>query len=432
MKMRGKKIFTLLVVGLVFFLPAKAEAYLDPGTGNLLVYLLVSIFGTAIYCMRNVLYKILRFKTAKGNAAIGHENLVIFSEGKNYWLTFKPIVEGLIQKSFSFTYLSMDYDDPGLTIESPYMKSRYIGSGSAAFARVGNSRAALMLSTTPNIGTPGFPLPRPKHVRCLVHVLHAVSDICTYHKYSLDNYDTVMLMGDFMLESIRHLEKVRRLPAKECVSAGVPYIDEMLKNIHKKEGRSTPPVILIAPTWGEKGLLAVCGADFMENLAVAGYTVIVRPQPQSLNAEPEKKQKIQARLDKFETLVFDFQPDGRDALKRADLLISDMSGVRFDFALLYGRPVITVDLPLKNYDLYEVSDMETFFERDMSGEIGLVIQPGDVADIVSLVDKCLSKPIQDLLDFQKRYLANFGVAGPFIADWLVKKIQGLEADASRQ
>ena len=55
------------------------------------------------------------------------------------------------------------------------------------------------------------------------------------------------MVGDFMLPSIRKVEELRGLPPKECVSLGLPYLDELAAKARKKEGRSTPPVVLVAP-----------------------------------------------------------------------------------------------------------------------------------------------------------------------------------------
>ena len=83
------------------------------------------------------------------------------------------------------------------------------------------------------------------------------------------HYDAVLMVGDFMLPSIRKVEKLRGLPPKECVSLGLPYLDELAAKAHKKEGQSTPPVVLVAPSWGNKGCLNICGPNFLLDLAKA-------------------------------------------------------------------------------------------------------------------------------------------------------------------
>ncbi len=264
----------------VLFFPSTAWAYLDPGTGNILVYLIASLVGAGAFFLKNIYCK-LRSKAGTASAPAGarensHQRLAVFSEGRTYWGTFKPIVERLIERNRDFTYLTLDVNDPALLIDNPHMNSRYLGHGASAFAKVAGSRAQVMLATTPNIGTPGFPLPAPRHVRCLAHVFHGVGGLTAYRKHSLDHYQAALMMGPYIEPEIRRLEKLRGLAPKECVSAGLPYLDELAAKAVKKTGLSSPPVILAAPTWGDMSFLSLCGAGFLGRLAESGYEVILR------------------------------------------------------------------------------------------------------------------------------------------------------------
>ena len=180
--------------------PAPSYAYLDPGTGNVLVYLAISLVGTVLYFVKNIVYAIMG--RAKGERRpekqLHHERILMFSEGRSYYYTFKPVIDAFLRRGVPFSYITMDVEDPALTIENDLMNSRYIGTGSAAFARAAGRRADIMLSTTPNIGTPGFPMPRPRRVTNLAHICHGVGDIAMYQKGSLDHYDAVLMVGDFM------------------------------------------------------------------------------------------------------------------------------------------------------------------------------------------------------------------------------------------
>ena len=312
--------------------PAPSYAYLDPGTGNVLVYLAISLVGTVLYFVKNIVYAIMG--RAKGERRpekqLHHERILMFSEGRSYYYTFKPVIDAFLRRGVPFSYITMDVEDPALTIENDLMNSRYIGTGSAAFARAAGRRADIMLSTTPNIGTPGFPMPRPRRVTNLAHICHGVGDIAMYQKGSLDHYDAVLMVGDFMLPSIRKVEELRGLPPKECVSLGLPYLDELAAKARKKEGRSTPPVVLVAPSWGNKGCLNICGPNFLLDLAKAGYDVILRPHPQSLKVETEMLDTIHEMLRDYPNVSFDTEMDATASMSRADVMISDKSCVRFD------------------------------------------------------------------------------------------------------
>ncbi|MDR1509976.1 MAG: CDP-glycerol glycerophosphotransferase family protein [Synergistaceae bacterium] len=412
----------LLVFTIAFMLvPKPAYAYLDPGSGNILVYVLISLAGALLYTLRNVFWGLFGRKREN---TMKHDSIAVFSEGKNYWNTFKPVVEALIELNQPFSYYSMDIDDPGLTVENDRMLSRYIGEGSAAFARMGQVRARVMLSTTPNIGTPGFPMPRPQQIERLVHVCHGVDDVGLYKKGSLDHYDAVLLVGDFMVRGIRHLEKLRGLDPKDLVPAGLPYLDDLASKMKNPPPPTDGKTILAAPSWGTKGCLFVYGSRFIALLAEAGYNVILRPHPQSWKTEEKLLQRIQSELKTYENVEWDKELDGSVAMERADVLVSDTSNIRMDYALLYERPVITLKIALSDPETFELSDMEGAWMDKAELEIGSVVRSEQIEHIAEIVGDILSKKEKkSLAAFREANIYNFGSSGKAIAEYLVSLVQ---------
>jgi hypothetical protein len=430
--MPNKSLF-LIALGATFLFPATAHAYLDPGTGNALIYIVISLFATLLYFCKSLFYG-LRAKLSGGSRPLRNpaprDDLVIFAEGKIYWPTFKPIVEALLARGFPFHYLSMDLEDPGLAMEHDLMRSRYIGEGSAALARAAAVRAAVMLETTPNIGAPGHPMPAPRHVRCLAHVLHGVGGVATYYKNALDTCHAVLLMGGEDHDSIRLLGKKRGLSAQECVAAGLPYLDTLARTVRPRESLADPPCILVAPSWGEKNCLGYCGTDFLPWLLEAGYRVIVRPHPFSLKAEAPFVEALRSLLAPYAAASLDLEMDGSASLNRADLMISDKSGVRFDFAFLRERPVITLNMPLKNRQRFEIDELDYVWADEMEAELGPVLSADDFRNLgasafLALVAETLGMGPSRLAALRERNIANFGHSGEFIADWAISKCQAL-------
>lgn len=356
------------------------------------------------------------------------EGILIFSEGKNYWFTFKPVVEALIERNFPFTYLSIDPDDPGLRLDAPCMRQHYLGSGAMACGKMAYCQAPLMLATTPNIGNKGFPVARPKGVDCLAHIFHCVSDLSFYRKGSLDFYDAALLVGDFALQGIRTIERLRGLKEKECISLGLPYLDvladqaETLPAAADKTGKT----ILLAPSWGEKGFLSAYNPDFTGHLAQSDFDFIVRPHPQSLISEKALLKKLQADLASCANVTFDFAMDGTASMAKADILISDSSSIRFDYAFIYERPVVTLEIPDRNMSAYECADMGERWDHALEREIGAVIayRQWDPADLASEVLKQIEANLSftpDISEIRGRYIANFKRSGLEIAKWAIDK-----------
>jgi hypothetical protein len=409
-----------LVTALLFFAPRTAYAYLDPGTGNILVYVVVSMFGAVLYSLKGVFWAILGKKKGKAEPDLDHHSIALFSEGRNYWNTFKPVAGALIAKNQAFSYYSMDIDDPGLVIENDLMQSRYIGDGSAAFARMSQVRSAVLLATTPNIGTPGFPMPRPQYIKSLVHVCHSVDAVTWYKKGSLDHYDAVLIVGEFMIHSIRYLEKLRGLKKKELVPAGLPYLDDLASKMKSPPPSTDGRTILIAPSWGTKGCLFVYGGGFIKKLAEAGYNIILRPHPHSWRFESKLLERIRGSLRDFENVKWDREPDGSIAMETADILISDTSNIRMDYALLYERPVITLKITLSDPEAFEISDMDGAWMDEAELEIGSVVCADQIENIAAIVADTLSRhEKRSLSAFRDANVCNFGSSGEFIAEYLI-------------
>ena len=428
---------------LCFFVPSTAYAYLDPGTGNALIYVALSLVGAVFYFVKGFFYKVIKRKEeqsetqADSKDADNHHSLVIFNEGKAYWNTFKPVVEALLKKKQPFTYYTMDLEDPCLTIASRLMDNRYIGDGNMAYSKIGHLSADVVLSTSPNIGTKGYPIPRSKKIKKLVHVFHAFDDLATYYKGSLDYYDAVLLVGEFEIPLIRKLEEIRNLPAKELIPAGLPYMDELLKKAKQKaagfreqsaceETTFNNPediTVLLAPSWGEKGFLKTLGTEFIERLAEKKFKLILRPHPQSLKAESRLIRNLQSKLKKYTNLKWDFNPDGTDSLKKADILISDTSAVRLDFALVYHKPFITIPSVFSQEAMknFEIEDLGFSWIEENIKVIGYTLQEGELEKLDEIILKVLKdKSNTDILEFRDNHIYNIDCSGEVIANYLIQ------------
>lgn len=403
---------------LLILIPSQANAYIDPGTGNALIYIFVSAFGVVGYFIKSVFYRLLGRQSSFQNES--EHGIVIFSEGKRYSQTFLPIVKKLLERNCRFAYFTCDIEDPVLTIENNSIYSKYIGEGSAAFARMAGKKGHLLLSTTPNIGTLNFPMPRPKHFKKLAHVLHGVGSLATYYKHSLDYYDAVLLSGPFMEAEIRELEAKRGLKPKECVPAGLPYFDELNGEGRIETRPATKPTILIAPSWGAKNMLNVCGFDFIHQLARDENEIIIRPHPQSWKSELELLNKLKEEMKAYSNVGIDREVSAATSMARADVLISEKSGVRFDFAFIYKKPVISIDIPSENMTEYEWSDLSSVWDEKAQHKIGPVIKASEISQLSQALKLALQVDAKQIEQFRDESIYFVGNSADKIVDWLVR------------
>jgi len=401
--------------------------YIDPGTGSMLFTILIGVVGAAIYSVRMMLLK-FRARVGGGKVETGKKQipLVIFSDHKRYWNIFKPICRELDARGVDVVYMTASEDDPALVCDIPHVKAEFIGPDNKVFTKLNFLNAGIVLSTTPGLDV--YQWKRSRDVKYYVHIPHAASDITMYRMFGIDYYDAILLSGDYQMQDIRDLEALRGLPEKELVKIGIPYMDEMAARLEKAgPAPAHERTVLLAPSWGPSAIFSVYGGKIIEKLLQTGYHVIVRPHPQSFTSETELMEKLMSQYPESDQLEWNRDNDNFDVLNRADILISDFSGVIFEFSLIYDKPVIYTD-PKFDLSVYDAWWLEKpLWTMSALPRIGEELNSGNMDNIKELVDRCLTDPryAEGRRCVKAETWANFGSGAKVTADYLIEKLNGL-------
>lgn len=400
--------------------------YIDPGTGSMLFTVLLGIIGAGIYSLRMLFIK-LRYKLGGGKVqAMGRKiPFVIFSDHKRYWNIFEPIVKKLSAYGKEILYLTGSPDDPALNCEIENFKAEYL-AGNKLFTRLNFLEANVLLSTTPGLDV--YQWKRSKNVDTYIHIPHAASEIILYRMFGIDYYDSIMLSGDYQAKNIRDLEKLRNLPEKELVMIGIPYMDEMAKRL---EASGPAPdhqrTVLLAPSWGSSALLSVYGGKIIDVLLKTGYHVIVRPHPQSFTSEKELMDSLMKQYPESDQLEWNRDTDNFEVLRRSDILISDFSGVIFDFTLVYDKPVIYTDpkFDLSLYDAWWLED--ELWTVSALKRLGVQLTEENMENLKELIDTCISDPTfaEGRNSVKAETWVNFGNGAEAATKYLIEKYESL-------
>lgn len=340
----------IILLGLGLLLTSLSKpvfAYLDPSTGSMIGSMVIGLLATLAFLVKGIYYKGLdsvfgMFGKNFGSRA-ERNSIVFYSEGRHYWNTFKPVIDEFMRRGVPCTYLTSDVKDPGLLCASELVTTKYIGEGSHAHRYLSFLEADVCAMTTSGLDV--LQIKRSKGVKHYAHLIHAPTDTANYKLYSFDYYDSIFASGEHQIRSIQKLEELRGTRPKRLINAGCLYYDDMMAR-RKKYGSPNPArqtlTVLVAPTWGANGLLQRSGSRILVSLLEAGYAVIFRPHPQSVISEKELLFDLQERLRPYTNLDWDQRPDSMESMSKADVMISDISGVAFDFAFVFEKPVITV------------------------------------------------------------------------------------------
>ena len=367
--------------------------YIDPGTGSMLFAILIGIIGALNYLLKSWIVK-LRFILSGGKKVEGDTEklpFIIFSDDKRYWNVFEPVCRELNRRGMDVVYMTASADDPAINNPYEHIKGQFIGDGNKAFAKLNFLKATMVLSTTPGLDV--YQWKRSKDVGYYVHMLHAASEVVTYRMFGIDYYDAVLLSGEYQVQDMRALEKLRGLPEKEFVKIGIPYMDEMARRL--RDAGPTPPhkrTVLLAPSWGTSAILQKYGGKIIDELLATGYHVIIRPHPQSFKSETELMEKLMRDYPESDRLEWNRDNDNFEVLRRSDIMISDFSGVIFDFALVYDKPVIYADTEFDKspYDAWWLDKpLWTFTALPRIGE---KLTPENMSGLRGMIDACLTDP----------------------------------------
>lgn len=382
----------LSVVVLFIIIQSSLFCYIDPGTGSLLFSALFGIIGTLFFLSKALLIKLKTFSFAdkiNKKENISKAKIIIYGEDKRYYNVFKPIIEELINLEIPTIYYSSSYDDKIFEIKSDFLKSEFIGTGNKAYAKLNFIEADICLMTTPNLDV--FQLKRSKGVKKYVHITHSSAETSTYCLYSLDFFDAVFLNGEHQIRDIRELENKRNTIIKDLYVVGNPYLDELskMKETITKENNNKK-TILIAPSWGMNCLFRRFGEKLLDNIVNSDYNIIIRPHPQSLISDKDIIDKFQNRYKYKNNVEWDFNRVNIYSLSKADIMISDFSGVIFDYAFLFEKPTIipSFNFDKRGYDAIELKD-ETWTLKTLP-KISVSLDENNFSEISNIVNETIN------------------------------------------
>ena len=404
-------------------------AYIDPGTGSMLFTILIGVIGAAIYSLRMLFIK-LRFKMSGGKVTIEDKAVpfVIFSDNKRYWNIFEPVCREMDKRGKDVLYITASHDDPVFDCNLEHIKAECIENENKLFSRLNFLNATVVLSTTPGLDV--YQWKRSKNVKYYVHIPHAANDITLYRMFGIDYYDAVLLSGDYQIKELRELEYLRNLKERELVKVGIPYMDEMAKRFESASDIGDHPrTVLLAPSWGKSAIFGVYGSKIIEKLLETGYHIIVRPHPQSFDSEKELMEKLMAEFPDSDRIEWNRDRDNFDALNRSDVLISDFSGVIFDFSLIYDKPVIYTN-PDFDLSVYDAWWSETpLWTLSALPRIGKELTDENIENIKELIDSCIedSQYAEGRHQVKEETWCNSGFGASKVADYLINKYDELTA-----
>ena len=324
---------------------------------------------------------------------LDERSIVFYSESS---VILYPYVEEIIRelqnRDQKVCYLTSSKDDPILKNKNENVRVFYIGDSELGkmnfFLRL---KAKMLIMTMPDLGS--YHIKRSKEFP--VHYIYTFHSMNSTHmefqKDAFDEFDSIFCVGPYQVQELRATEQLYNLKRKNLVECGYGLLDKLLKlkstfpekkNLLKNNKKN----ILIAPSWGKQNLLESTGIELVKTLLDAGYYVTVRPHPMTSKKSPKTIKQIKERFEKNPDFLLDTNTSSFEQLFSSYALITDWSGIGYEYAFVCERPVIYVDVPKKAHNKeYEKIGLVPF-EISIRDKIGEIISVQNIETIPERIE----------------------------------------------
>lgn len=348
------------------------------------------------------------------------KSIVFYAEHSGYFSYFEGIIKELTQKrNQSIIYITSDHSDHILQNNGVRIKPFYFNTILPLFMIFAKCKVFVMTLTDLN----QFHLKRSINQVHYVYVFHAaVSTHMMYRFGAFDHYDSILCVGGHQVEEIRKHEEMQKLPAKKLVEAGYYRLERIYDAYKQFSNKSScKKTILIAPSWGEKNVLESCGKQLVEILLQNDYAVIVRPHPETVKRTPELLRELSKKFGGNPSFRLETSVSGDESLLRADVLISDCSGIMIEYAFATEKPFISIDVPLKikNPRYPEIGEPLELLLRSKIGRIVSIQEIDKIPAVILNLIKSKNKCRREIVKLRKQYVFNFGESSKVGADYIL-------------
>lgn len=177
-----------------------------------------------------------------------------------------------------------------------------------------------------------------------VHVFHSHASLHTvYSEGSFEDYDIFFATGPHHKRELEQYMPRRHKNNFKIYEIGSEKIDRLI-NSPEIIKHSNIKTIVFAPSWGETSSLKMA-AKLFHALLANDYHIKFQPHPYSYMVDRAAIDNILKKFRDYKN--FQLNPNDDRELLDADLLISDWSGIFFEFALGLMKPVILFNTPQK-------------------------------------------------------------------------------------
>ena len=315
-------------------------------------------------------------------------SIIFYAENRASMDYFSSLISELTEKmNLQICYVTSVKDDPIFSSKNQRILPFYIGDSTARTKFFMTLKAKILVMDMPDLDK--YHIKRSKIYQVhYVYLFHSMFSVHSYlRKGAIDNYDTIFCVGPHHVNEIRETEKIYGLKPKNLVKYGFGRLDTLLqkKENFQKTNSNTKDLIIIAPSYGDNNLLEKCGIKLIEILLKSNFRVMLRPHLRTLRDSTKLIDLIKEKFEKNPDFVLEKGDIPYDSYHDSSCMISDWSGISLEYAFIFERPVIFIDVPKKvlNPNSSDIS-LEPI-EISIRRKIGHVVSPTSLEEIPLII-----------------------------------------------
>lgn len=369
--------------------------------------------------------------------SIANKHLVFYSERSGFYKYFENVLEYILRHSnVTIHYITSDPKDAIFekAKEQPRIRAYYIGEKKLITLMMKMDADMVVMTMT---DLENFHIKRSYLRKDIeyVYMFHApLSFIMTLREGALDHYDTIFCTGKGQVEEIRKSEEVYHLPAKKIVECGYGVIENMRQHYLENQAlylNQTVKKILIAPSWQEDNILDSCLDQILRSSLRSGWQIIVRPHPEYVKRYAARWGRLleQYKDVPADQLILQTDFSSNETVYSADILVTDWSGIAFEYAFATRKPVLFINTPMKVANPNYAKVIAQPLNLTLRSEIGRQIDPkdaGKAGDVLAEMLEHAEEYEQKVTKATEEYLYGDGksgeIGGQYILESLQKKI----------
>ena len=351
-------------------------------------------------------------------------SIVFYAENKASMNHFRLLINHLTEEmNLKICYVTSVKDDPIFLDTNTNINSFFIGNGTVRTKFFLTLKAKILIMDMPDLET--YHIKRSKVFPVhYIYIFHSMFSIHSYlRKGAVDNFDTIFCVGEHHVKEILEIEKIYDLKPKKLVKYGFGRLDTLLDEKNEiGENNFEKRLIIMTPTYGKENFLKICGIEIIDILLESNFKVLLRPHFKIFQETPDLIDKIKIKFQNHKNFRLEEGVISKEDFHSSKCLISDWSGISMEYAFVFERPVIYIDVPQKimNDEMKRIPLIP--LEVSIREKIGHLVDIKKVDQLPEIIHGIDNENSKEIKKFCSETVFNIGKSAKIGAEYIKKKL----------